>query len=179
MHILALCGSLRKASKNMGMLRYARDHAPEGVSIEIADVSQLPFYNEDTPDPTPAVQTLFDQLLRADGLLIACNEYNYSLAPALKNALDWASRDPANRYFNEKPVALLGAAGGMGSSRAQYHLRQVLVFLNMHPLNKPEVFANAYAGGFNDAGDLIDPKIQANVDKLIAALVAFEKRLSQ
>ena len=70
-------------------------------------------------------------MTEADALVLACPEYNYSLAPALKNALDWVSREPDCAPFNGKPVAIMGAGGGMGTSRAQYHLRQVCVYLNL------------------------------------------------
>lgn len=178
MKVIALCGSLRKASTNQGLLRYARDNAPDGVEIEIADLSEIPFFNQDITEPPAAVETFFQQLLAADALLIACNEYNYSLAPVLKNALDWASREPNNIYLNEKPVAIMGAAGGMGSSRAQYHLRQVLVFMNMFPLNKPEVFVNAFSGAFDESGNLVDPKTQGYVTNLLKALEQHHERLT-
>jgi chromate reductase len=177
MKAVALCGSLRKASTNKGLLRYARDNAPDGIEIEIADLSEIPFYNQDITEPPVAVENFFQQLLSADALVIACNEYNYSLAPVLKNALDWASREPNNIYLNEKPVAIMGSAGGMGSSRAQYHLRQVLVFMNMFPLNKPEVFVNAFSGVFDEHGNLIDPKIQGYVVNQLKALQQHHARL--
>jgi chromate reductase len=89
---------------------------------------QVPFYNADITDKPAAVQQLLAQLAQADALLLACPEYNYSMAPALKNALDWASREPDNKLLAGKAVAILGAGGGMGTSRAQYHLRQSCVF---------------------------------------------------
>ena len=109
--------------------------------------------------------------------MLACPEYNYSIAPALKNMLDWASREPNNALLSEKAVALMGAGGGMGTSRSQYHMRQVCVFLNLHPLNKPEVFANAFAGGFDADGNLTDPKIMQLVADQMVALVAWSKRI--
>jgi chromate reductase len=147
----------------MGMLRYARDHAPTDVAIEIADLSQIPFFNQDTAetDKPAAIKTLFAQLEKADALLVACTEYNYSVAPALKNALDWASREKDNRLLAGKPIAIMGAGGGMGTSRAQYHFRQICVCLNLYPLAQPEIFANAFAPGTFDAeGHLLDERIQ-------------------
>jgi chromate reductase len=96
----------------------------------------------------------------ADAFLFACPEYNYSIAPALKNALDWASREADNYLLANKTAALLGSGGGMGTSRAQYHLRQVCVYLNLHLLNKPEIFCNAFTGAFNAEGELVDTRIQ-------------------
>lgn len=179
MHILAICGSLRKKSTNMGLLRYAQAQAPEGVKITIADLSAVPFYNADLSEKPAAVQQLLHQLDIADALIFGCPEYNYSIAPALKNALDWASREPNNQLLNGKAVALMGAGGGMGTSRAQYHLRQVCVFLNLHPLNKPEVFANAFTNSFDADGNLVDEKIQGMVNAQLAALVDWAGQLKK
>jgi chromate reductase len=99
--------------------------------------------------------------------------YNYSLAPALKNILDWASRAPGNALLSGKAAALMGSGGGMGTSRAQHHMRQVCVFLNVHPLNKPEVFANAFAGAFDAEGNLIDAKITEAIGEQMKALAAW------
>ena len=104
---------------------------------------------------------------------------NYSIAPALKNALDWVSREPDCAPFNGKPVAIMGAGGGMGTSRAQYHLRQVCVYLNLRPVNKPEVFSNAFSASFNESGDLIDPSLQQQVTALMNALLAWHSQLTK
>ncbi|MBV2130527.1 NADPH-dependent FMN reductase [Arsukibacterium indicum] len=177
-NVLAICGSLRAKSTNRGLVRYAMANSPDGMKIHLADLMEVPFYNADLGEKPAAVQTLLQQMAEADALLLACPEYNYSLAPALKNALDWASREPDNHLLSGKPVAIMGSAAGMGSSRSQYHLRQVCVYLNLHPLNQPEVFANAFSGAFDNDGDLTDDKIQANVRKLLAALLAWQQRLN-
>ena len=177
MNVLGICGSLRKQSTNLGLLKYARDNAPEGIEVKIADLSGVPFFNADLDSMPSPVQKLLDDIEQADALLLACPEYNYSMAPALKNALDWASRAPENRLLDGKPAAILGSGGGMGSARAQYHLRQVCVFLNIHLLNKPEVFSNAFNGGFNDKGDLTDERIQGLVQQQLIALKSWAQRV--
>ena len=168
--VLGICGSLRRFSTNMGLLRYARDHAPAGMEIEIADLSDVPFYNADITEKPEAVQTLLRQMQQADALLFGCPEYNYSIAPPLKNALDWASREPDNDLLAGKPAAIMGAGGGMGTSRAQYHLRQVGVFLDLHFINKPEIFCNAKSDSFDSNGDLVDERIQGLVLQQLNAL---------
>ena len=173
---VGISGSLRHASRNSGLLRCCAAHLPEGVRMEIANISALPFYNEDIEKPQ-AAKDLIAQVTAADALVLACPEYNYSLAPALKNALDWASREPNNALLAGKPVAILGAGGGMGTSRAQYHLRQVCVYLDLHPLNKPEVFANAFAGGFDADGNLTDAKLIQQVAAQMQALTAWSHKL--
>ena len=167
---LGIAGSMRRKSTNQGLLRAASTRLPEGVEMELADLRDVPFYNADLTDKPASVQRVFQQLERADALVLACPEYNYSLAPALKNILDWASREPNNALLAGKPVAILGAGGGMGTSRAQYHLRQVCVYLDLHPLNKPEVFANAFAGGFTPDGDLTDERIAGLITEQMQAL---------
>jgi chromate reductase, NAD(P)H dehydrogenase (quinone) len=179
MKFLAICGSLRKKSTNMGLLRYAQAHAPQGVEFTIADISEIPFYNADLTEKPAAVLKLFEQLAAADAVVFGCPEYNYSLAPALKNAIDWASREQGNPLFNGKPAAIMGAGGGMGTSRAQYHLRQVCVFVNLHPLATPEVFANAFTSSFDGDGNLVDPKIQSNIVAQLEALVTWTKQLQK
>jgi chromate reductase len=179
MKFLAICGSLRKQSTNMGLLRYAQAHAPVGVEFLIADIASLPFYNADITEKQAAVLSLFEQIAVADALVLSCPEYNYSIAPALKNALDWASREPGNTLLSGKPVAFMGAGGGMGTSRAQYHLRQVCVYLNLHPLNRPEVFANAFSNSFDGEGNLLDAKIQENIVAQLAALVSWTQQLQK
>lgn len=178
--VLGLCGSLRRASTNMGLLRYARDNAPGGLEIAIADLADLPFFNQDLEaqaEKPQGVTNFLRQLEQADALLLACPEYNYSLAPALKNALDWASRAKDNQLLAGKPVAILGSGGGQGTARAQHHLRQVCVYLDLHPLNKPEVLVNAFSGSFNPDGDLISEKVQPQVLELVENLGTWTRRL--
>ena len=159
----------------MGLLRYAKDHAPSGMLTELADLQKIPFYNADIEEIPGPVQKLYESIEKADALLLACPEYNYSLAPALKNALDWASRAQDNHLLAGKPAAILGSGGGMGSARSQYHLRQVCVFLDLHPLNKPEVFSNAFSGSFDEEGNLVDTKIQKLIGEQLRSLQAWAK----
>ena len=177
--LLGIAGSLRTRSTNKGLLRAAQSLLPADTVLELADLSDIPFYNADVTTPPPSVQRVFSQLAHADGLLLACPEYNYSMAPALKNILDWASREPDNRLLAGKAVAIMGAGGGMGTSRAQYHLRQVCVFLDLHPLNKPEFFANAFTGGFDEQGNLIDETLREALRKQLQALAVWIRQLQK
>ena len=111
--VLGVCGSLRKASFSMAALRACKELAPAGLSISIANIGDLPMYNQDVFDagiPQPA-KRFYDEVAAADGVLIATPEYNFSLPPLLKNAIDWVSKMP-NQPFDNKPVRrLLGVAG--------------------------------------------------------------------
>lgn len=168
---LGISGSLRRASTNSGLLRAAAARLPAGVTMEVADLSDIPFYNADLTAKPASVVRVLAQMAAADAFVFACPEYNYSLAPALKNILDWASREPENALIAGKTASIMGAGGGMGTSRAQYHLRQVCVFLDLQPLTKPEVFANAFAGAFDADGNLTDAKLIQLVRDQMQALV--------
>ncbi len=176
--LVGVSGSLRKKSVNTGMLRTAQQSLPEGATLEIVDLLDIPFYNADFPERTPAVKRVLDQFAAADGFVFACPEYNYSIAPALKNVLDWASREPGNTFLAGKVAAIMGAAGGMGSSRSQYHLRQVCVCLDLHLVNKPEVFANAFNNSFDTDGNLLDAAVQQLIKDQMAVLVNMVRRQS-
>jgi chromate reductase len=175
--LLGISGSLRRLSCNTGLLRAAQKQLPPGVTLEITDLADVPFYNADIQAKPAAVTRVLEQMADADAFVFACPEYNYSLAPALKNILDWASREPGNTLLSDKAVAIMGAGGGMGSSRAQYHLRQVCVYLNLHPLNKPEVFANTFTGGFDAEGNLTDSKVTQTLADQMQALAAWAQRI--
>jgi len=171
LNILGICGSIRSKSTNLGVLRFIQEQSPDSVSMTIADLSGIPFFNQDLTQTPESVNQLFEQMKAADGFIFACPEYNYSIAPALKNAIDWASRAPNNELFAGKHAAIVGAGGGMGTSRAQYHLRQVCVYLDLHIINKPEVFINAFKGSFDELGNLIGEKEQELVRKQLHALL--------
>lgn len=175
---VGLSGSLRKASTNTGLLRCAAACCAEGglagnVRFVRCDLSDVPLYNGDVEaaGPPASVQKLVETIQSADALVLACPEYNYSIAPALKNALDWASRVPENVALAGKPVIMFGAGGMAGTSRSQHHLRQVCVRLDLHPLNRPEGLFNAFQGGFDADGSVIDPEISAQIAKQVQALV--------
>ena len=170
--VLGICGSLRKASFNAGALRAAIELKPADMTVQVADISQIPPYNEDVRAqgfPAP-VETLRKQIAAADALLFATPEYNYSMPGVLKNAIDWASRPP-EQPFAGKPAAIIGAGAGMaGTARAQYHLRQACVFLDIHPLNKPEVLIGAASTKFDAEGRLTDETARGLIRDLMAAL---------
>jgi chromate reductase len=177
--ILAICGSLRKGSYNMAALRTAISQKPPNMTVDVADISQIPLYNEDVRQQgfPPSVETLRRQIAAADALLFACPEYNYSMTGVLKNAIDWASRPP-DQPFAGKPCAIIGAAAGMaGSARAQYDLRRSCVFLDMHPLNKPEVLIGQAQTKFDAEGNLIDEAARGFIRDLMVALAAWTRQI--
>lgn len=180
MKILGISGSLRKGSYNTLALRAAQKLVPQGVTMEIADISQVPMYNDDVraagvPD---AVQALREQVSLADAVLLVTPEYNFSIPGVLKNTLDWLSRPP-EPPFEGKPVAIMGASPGVvGTARVQYHLRQVLVFMNTFTVNKPEVFINLAPGKFGPDGELTDEPTAQIIRQLLVSLQELKQRIA-
>lgn len=177
--VLGISGSLRKNSNNSGLLRAASELLPEGMSLEIYDIAAIPLYNNDlvAEGLPPSVQEFKTRIAAADALLIATPEYNYSIPGVLKNAIDWASRPPNESSFPGKPLAIMGAGGVMGTSRAQSHLRQIASGLNMLALNKPEVMVQRAWEKFDQDGNLTDESTRKQVKDLLAALQEWTLRL--
>jgi chromate reductase, NAD(P)H dehydrogenase (quinone) len=179
--ILGIPGSLRKASYNKVALRAAQELLPDGAKLEIFDLDGIPPFNEDDERLLPArVIELKARIRETDAILIATPEYNYSVPGVLKNAIDWGSRPYGDNAWDGKPVALMGASpGSLGTARAQYHLRQTFVFLNMYPLNRPEVMISNAAQRFDAQGHLADEGLRTRIRQLLEALVAWTRRLGK
>ena len=177
--IFGFAGSLRKGSYNRTLLRVAVELAPKGARIEVFDLEGIPPFNQDLETQMPERVREFKARIRAaDAILIATPEYNYSIPGVLKNAIDWASRPYGDNSFEGKPVAVMSASIGMlGGARAQYHLRQAFVFLNMHPINKPEVFVTFAREKIDENGRLKDETARKRIGELLENLVAWKKKL--
>jgi chromate reductase len=179
--VLGICGSLRAASYNRAVLRTAIELKPPGMTIETADIGAIPLYNEDVRVQgfPPVVETLRRQIAAADALLFVSPEYNYSISGVLKNAIDWASRPP-DQPFAGKPAAIMGAGAGMaGTARAQYDLRRCCVFLDMHPLNKPEVLIGQAQNKFDATGRLTDEVARGFIRDLLVALEGWTRLIGR
>src|SRR4030065_531520 len=157
-NILGFAGSLRKNSYNKALLRAAMELLPTDAKLEIFDLEGIPPFNQDFETQMPEkVKEFKAKIKAADAILIATPEYNYSIPGVLKNAIDWASRPYGDNAFDGKPVGVMGASVGMlGTARAQYHLRQSFVFLNMHPLNQPEMMLPFVQDKVDSHGRLTD-----------------------
>ena len=179
--ILGIVGSLRKASYNKALMRAALDVVPKDATLEVFDLEGIPPFNQDFESQPPDQVKAFKAKIRAaDAILIATPEYNYSIPGVLKNAIDWASRPYGDNAFNDKPVAIMGASTGMlGTGRAQYHLRQSFVFLNMHPLNAPEVMVPFAADKVDQNGSVTDQKTKGKIKELLESLVAWTIRVKK
>ena len=176
--ILGVCGSLRRESFNKAVLRAATQLVPNGTTIEVFDIDGLPGFNQDDEQNPPARVAEFKREIRgSDAILFVTPEYNYSVPGVLKNAIDWASRPYGDSAWNGKPAAIMGASvGRLGTARAQYHLRQVFVFLNVHAVNQPEVMIGNAADVFDRQGNLKNEATRDLIRQLLRSLVSWTRR---
>ena len=177
--VLGISGSLRKGSYNAMALRAAQKLAPQGITVEIADISTIPMYNDDVrvAGEPAEVAALKAKIRAADAVLLVTPEYNFSIPGVLKNTLDWMSRPP-EPPFDGKVVGIMGASPGpVGTARVQYDLRKVLVFMNAFTVNKPEVFISSCASKFDAQGNLTDEATGKFIGDLLVAMQSLKKRV--
>lgn len=188
MRIVGICGSLRAASYNRGLMRAAAASLPAGARLEVAEIGALPLMNEDLEKPEwPAAVQAFRRLLwGAEAILIATPEYNAGIPAPLKNAIDWASRaeglggrtapegETRRTPLQDIPAAIMGATpGSLGTARSQQHLRTVLLNVGLRVMPGPEAYVGGAKGKFDASSDLTDEASRAQVAKVVAALVAW------
>lgn len=173
LEILGIVGSLRKDSYNHAALRAARELMPDGAELNLYLLHDIPIFNQDQEKALPAAVVDFKRrILAADAILFGTPEYNYSVPGVLKNAIDWASRPYGESAWTGKPAAIMGASPGrLGTARAQYHLRQILVAFDMPVVSQPEVMIAGAAERFDQDGRLVDEPSLAHIRKLLDALV--------
>jgi chromate reductase len=175
--LLGICGSVRRASLNRALLAALGELLPAGASLAVNDdLGAFPIFSSDLADP-PGVVALKAEIARADAVVFAVPEYNYSIPGGLKNALDWVSRPTATSPMRGKPCGLIGAASGMsGTIRAQAHLRQILLYSDAPCLGQPEVLIARAHERFDAEGRLVDSSTRDLIAQFGAAMVAFARR---
>ena len=171
--ILGISGSLRKASLNTSLLRAAAELAPDGVSVEVHDLRDVPLFNSDL-DPKPdGVVQLENAIDGADAVLIATPEYNYSVSGVLKNAIDWASRPAYQSVFRNKPTGVMSAAMSIvGGARAQQHAKTIFLGMGTPVFAYPELLVPTAHQKFED-GSLADEKTREFLQKYLVAFSAW------
>jgi len=177
--IVGISGSLRRGSFNTALLRAAQALMPEGATLEVGSIKEIPLYNGDVEAEQgipPAVQVLKNQIIAADGVLLITPEYNNTVPGVLKNAIDWLSRPPADSFkvFGNKPFAIAGASpGGFGTTLAQAAWLPVLRTLQTKPWFGAKMLVSNADKMFNDKGDLVDEKIKSQLQKYLQGFVEF------
>jgi chromate reductase, NAD(P)H dehydrogenase (quinone) len=177
--ILGIAGSLRKRSYNKSILRESLALLPQNTELQIFDIERIPPFNQDLIDnPPDRVKDLQGMVRNADAILFATPEYNFSVPGVLKNTIDWVSKANGENSWQDKPVAVMSASTGLiGGERAQLHLRQSFVFLDMHAVNRPEVIVTFAAQKIDDKGNLTDEHTREKIRELLAALVDMTRKL--
>jgi chromate reductase, NAD(P)H dehydrogenase (quinone) len=179
--ILGVAGSLRRDSYNRSVLRAAIELAPAGAQVETFELDDIPIFNQDHEQNPPAAVVEFKLRIReADAILFVTPEYNYSIPGVLKNAIDWASRPYGDNAWNGKAAAVMGASPGfIGTARAQCHLRQTFVFLNIFAVNQPEVMIGRAHERFDEQGNLKDETSKKLIGELLQNLVNLSRTIKQ
>jgi chromate reductase, NAD(P)H dehydrogenase (quinone) len=180
LRIAGIPGSLRRNSYSLGLLNAAVELVPPDAEIEILDIAGFPIFNQDEEANAPPNVLAFKEKVRvADAVLFSINEHNYTLSAAEKNAIDWASRPYQSSAWLGKPAGLMSASvGAMGGVRAQLDLRHAMVFLNMFPINRPEVIVPFAAQKFDASGRLTDEASRKFVAQHVAELVRHARVLT-
>jgi chromate reductase len=179
--IVGIIGSLRKQSYNRMLMNAAIKLKPDNCEIEIADISEIPPYNQDIENSAPeSVVVLQKKIKEADAVLISTPEYNYSVPGVLKNAIDWASRPYGSDAFTSKAIGIMSASiGQIGGARAQYHLRQSFVYLDAFTVNKPEVMLSFANEKFDDKGELKDEKTKELIRLLLTNIISLARLMEK
>jgi chromate reductase, NAD(P)H dehydrogenase (quinone) len=180
MKILGISGSGRKRSYNWGLLEAAKELLPDNTTLEIFDVSQFPLYSQDRERDQPSEVRLFKQKLRdSDAILFATPEHNYTVTAVLKNAIEWGNRPAGDNSWNGKPAAIVSASSGpRGGVRSQLHLRQILVDLNIYPINQPQLLLGRAQEAFDSDHKLKDPQTRETLKMILQALASWTKKIT-
>ncbi|MDI9802768.1 NADPH-dependent FMN reductase [Citrobacter koseri] len=175
LNVVTLLGSLRKGSFNGMVARTLPKIAPAGMEVSaLPSIGDIPLYDADVQqeEGVPAsVEALAEQIRKADGVVIVTPEYNYSVPGGLKNAIDWLSRLPEQPLAGKPVLIQTSSMGAIGGARCQYHLRQILVFLDAMVMNKPEFMGGVIQNKVDpQTGEVVD---QSTIDHLSGQLTAF------
>ena len=179
-HVAVLVGSLRKGSYTRQIANVLIEMAPAELTLEIVEIGDLPMYNQDLETESPPEQWVAfrERIRRADAVLFATPEYNRSMPAVMKNAIDVGSRPKATNAWNGKPGAVVsvstGAIGGFGANQ---HLRQSLVFINVQPMQQPEVYLSNVTTLLDNQGNLMKDDTKAFLRGFLAAFSEFIGRV--
>ena len=177
--ILGISGSGRKRSFNTALLEAAKQLLPQNATLEVVDVTRLPLYNQDLEHEMPVdVKELKKKIRSADAILIATPEHNYSITAVLKNAIEWGNRPPRDTSWSGKPAAIISASTSLrGGVRAQLHLRQIMVDLNMYPINRPLLMVANAKDKFDENLKLTDEETLQTLRDVLSSLVEWTHKL--
>jgi chromate reductase len=177
--ILAISGSYRMGSYNRGLLEAAKELLPDHTTLEVFDVSKFPLFTQDLEENLPAEVRAFKKKTRnSDAILFATPEHNYSVSAMLKNAIEWGNRPEEDNSWDGKPAAIISASSGpRGGARGQLHLRQIMVDLNMYPINEPQLLLGRAQEAFDKDLRLKDERARKTLRTILENLVNWTVKL--
>lgn len=177
--ILGISGSGRRRSYNTALLEAARELLPGDAVLEVYDVSGFPLFNQDLEFEMPAAVRKFKEKIRqADAIFFATPEHNYSISAVLKNAIEWGNRPETDNSWDGKPAAIMSASTSpRGGVRGQLHLRQIMVDLNMYPINQPQLLVARAEERFDAKLKLTNEESREILQNLLAILVEWTRKL--
>ncbi|MEP6556571.1 MAG: NAD(P)H-dependent oxidoreductase [Ferruginibacter sp.] len=164
--VIAFSGSLRKESYTTKLIKAFQKSAPADITVELIDISKLPFINEDLETDLPqTIKDLHSKIKSADAILFATPEYNRSYSPVLKNAIDWGSRPEGKNMWDKKPAGVIGCSPySLGGFGAVNHLRQVMLYVNLQTMQQPEFYLAEIANSMDDKGNINKKETQDFID---------------
>lgn len=181
MKLVAIVGTCAEKSYNRELLQYMQRHFSDKVTIDVAEINELPLFNEpERGSQLPAtVAALNDQVEAADGLIIGVPEYDHAIPAALKSAIEWLSYDV--HPLANKPVMIVGTSLGIqGTSRAQDDLRVILNAPGVDAIVLPgnEFMLSFAPKAFDDAGELTDKSTVSFLESCFAHFTQHIKTLN-
>lgn len=180
-HLLGFAGSLRKASFNRHLLSLCKDLLPQNTKMNLFQLNDIPLYNADVEAQgfPKSVLMLKENINKAEGIIIACPEYNYSVPGVLKNTLDWISRPPSEIPVEKKPCAIISASSSrFGGARSQQHLRQILSALGAYVMPQPELYIPQAQKEFIES-EPIDEKTSARIQSFLRSFIEFIQSINK
>lgn len=180
--LLGIAGSLRRGSFNAALLHNAAELLPDGVSLEVRTLHGIPLYDadEEAEHGLPAAVTaLKDAIASADGVILSTPEYNNGIPGVFKNAIDWASRPPADtrKVFAGRPFAIVGASpGGFGTIMSQNHWLPVLRALGVDLWTGGSMMVSRAGQALNADGQIEDSEWREQLRNFLADFAKFATR---
>ncbi len=179
-NVIAFSGSLRKESYTTKLVKAFQKSAPTGITVDLIDIGNLPFINEDLESELPqVVKDLHKKIKDADAVIFATPEYNRSYSPVLKNAIDWGSRPEGTNKWDAKPAGVIGCSPYRhGAFGAVNHLRQVLMYVNMYTMQQPEFYLEEIADVMDEKGNINNKRTQKYIDTFWNEFVGWIEKFS-
>jgi chromate reductase, NAD(P)H dehydrogenase (quinone) len=181
MKVVAIVGSIRKDSFNLKLAQYIQKRYQERFDLEILNIREIPFYDQDIENNPPAVVSDFkNKVKNADAVLWLTPEYNGTVPGVLVNVIDWLSR--VDKVMIGKPSWIMGASmGNLGTVKAQLHLRDILFSPGVSSPLLPgnEVYVGAAHTKFDETGNLTDEPTVKFIDTVVVNFINWYKHITR